>query len=726
MTRRTSLLFAGLLFVVLAFPLLTGVTWWASVVLTFMVALQWWAGTWLWCRMRPGCSDWECLGAGLALGTSLSTFSGLLLAAAFGVPWGWVAVPGVALAAAIALRRRGRAAPSASDLSRAAWSGVGVGLITGLGGLVWAVRSYPLGTGDWSRYHPDMGFFEALGNSLASFGPLASIFTPDSLIRYHWLVYAWSGQLQVSSGAEPFTVLTRFLPVLALIGAVLVAVAWTRSMTNNRWAPSLATGLLVVGGFVGASYGTVLNFDSPSVAFTAMSLMVVLWMAGSMVQTQRERRSSSLGLLLVLGVLAAMVSGGKVSSAAVAVGSVGIVWLASLRVNSLNTRAATQALAVVLFGSVVAFVAVAAGSADPGGLRIGDLLDRSSSVQGMNPFPGSWGIIAGTALLALSALFRGAGVLWLLASRVERSSPWPWIGLGLLITSVSPILLISGGFNEVWFAVAAAAPLSVISAAGVAKAMEAQRLRGGVYSAIVLLGGVAATSAGVIVAWSAGPSGGNVWVSSLRWTAPLVGVVGVALTAVVLTWMNRGSASLAKTWFAWAVTAAVLIALSGRVLTFFGPLGVQPGMRSDMFTPSTSFVETTDTAPPITEGSDLLAAAAWLQQESSATDLVATNITLWPTVPAVTNRQTLASGLRYQAPYGPASAVPALVERERESWSFISTPSAETARALCEFPIGWLFIDLSRMEHRGWEPWASEAFSSGQITVLRWNSSECP
>jgi len=148
-------------------------------------------------------------------------------------------------------------------------------------------------------------------------------------------------------------------------------------------------------------------------------------------------------------------------------------------------------------------------------------------------------------------------------------------------------------------------------------------------------------------------------------------------------------------------------------------------MRSDLFSPSLPFVETFDRAAPITDGSDVLQAAAWLRANSTADDLVVTNVTAWPTVPAVTNLQTLASGVRYQAPYGLSSMIEPLLERERMSWEFLQTPSALTAANLCAHPVSWLFVDTAVVDKQGWEPWASVEFESGSIEVLRWNTDQC-
>ena len=145
-----------------------------------------------------------------------------------------------------------------------------------LGTLGYTLRNYPLSwVGEWSGYHTDIAFFEALATSLARLGPFESIFIPGGEIRYHWLAYAWAGQVSEAAGAEPFVVMTRVLPLAVAAAGVLLAAAWARRLSTVGWVPTAAVSLLVIGGHLGVLYGGVLPQDSPSQAMSAVWLLAL-------------------------------------------------------------------------------------------------------------------------------------------------------------------------------------------------------------------------------------------------------------------------------------------------------------------------------------------------------------------------------------------------------------------------------------------------------------------
>ncbi|MCH9817308.1 MAG: hypothetical protein K0U64_12810, partial [Actinomycetia bacterium] len=246
---------------------------------------------------------------GIAIGTALAAITGLITSTAGWGPWGSL-LPTVAALAFAYLKRRNHSAPTHGDRWQisAFLTTVAIGLLV----FLYALRSYPLKwTGSWTGYHPDMAFFEALANSLARFGAFTSPFTPGATVRYHWLSYAWTGQLSVISDAEPFVGITRVLPVVALLASAAIVVSWTQRLSGHRWTPFLAGALLTISGFVGAVFGGVLTLDSPSQA------MSVVWLLGFTVTAvhalERAHSSGTLALLAIFGIAITL---GKVSAAA--------------------------------------------------------------------------------------------------------------------------------------------------------------------------------------------------------------------------------------------------------------------------------------------------------------------------------------------------------------------------------------------------------------------------
>ncbi|MBK9738944.1 MAG: hypothetical protein IPO93_05440 [Actinobacteria bacterium] len=449
----------------------------AALVAALIVIVQTATGAVWWRVVRgPSVPVLEALGMGMAVGTATATVSGVLL---FGLVPGDLAWMVPSLVTVVALPFLVRREPGL--LRRwhpTRWApallALVTGLVLGLASIAVNLRNYPLTSdGIISTYHQDMPFFEALSTSMATLGPHDSIFMSGADIRYHWFAYAWSGQIAETAGTAPFVMLTRVLPVVALLGSILLAVAWTQRLTRGFWAPTIAVLLIVFGGYVGASYGTLLNFDSPSQAF------VTVWMLGlSMVLlTALGRRGRSrralLGMLLFVAVLGAATTGGKVNSAVVVVaGAVLVALVAVGRREPWRVRAVVAVL-VLVAATAVTYVAYLAGSAERGGLGLGSLLNKASSVQGLNPTDSSWGIVVGTVILAVAVLPRWAGVAWLLAAPRWRWQPLTIFSVGAAVTGIAALLLFSGGLNDSWFVLSASAPLSVASAVGVSRAVRA-------------------------------------------------------------------------------------------------------------------------------------------------------------------------------------------------------------------------------------------------------------
>ena len=719
----------------------------AELLFSFAVVLvQGLAGAYFWQLARRGRARIvEVAGLGLAVGTAVSALCGVLLWNWLPV-WGW-AIPAVmAFALALVLQLRtgslagavqaespaGRSLPClAIDRPTAVALIVSLGL--GLIALAASIRSYPLSwTGTITSYHPDMLFFEALSTSLAHFGPASSIFSDNIFaagneLRYHWLSYAWSGQISQVVDAQPFLALTRVLPTTALVGAVLVAVGWTRRLTRLRWAPTIAAVLIVTGGYVGATYGTILNFDSPSQQLATvwvLGLAVALW--------QATRNSASMRfplLLLMILALCAAATLGKVSAGVVALAAWSLVAVvASIRREPWAARAWAALLAAGI-GAAAVYLAYISGSAEGGGLGLGSLLNKASSVQGLNPTDAKWGILLGTCLLLLAMAARWAGVAWLVASRSGRWQPATVFGIGLVVASIASVLLVSGGLNDTWFALAASAPLSVISAVGISHAMQAiaPRMRwrpSWPILAAVAIGVVASVL--VAVTWSFGPGHSPF----LRWAGPLAAYL-LAFAGALLIALLMGAQSRRRQLrivVALTLVSLTVMAAGARVLgVSSSSFGVQAegGIKTSEFVPLSPFIIAKDLVPVTSWTEHERAAGRYLDDHAAAEDIIATNSTYSPLVAALGRRQTLISGIQYQAPYGRSSALQSIMDRETISLEFANNPSDFSAANLCNSGVTWVWVDPRRTKTRNWEPYATIAFSTPDVTLLKFNPSAC-
>ena len=707
--------------IVIAVQSATGAVWWGQV-------------------RRRNVGPIERAGMGLAIGTGAATISDALLGQVLpdGLAWAVPTLLTIVIAIPVFLLRRTqhrRARPlrrSRPTLAPAVLALIAGGVL-GVASIAVNVVKYPLGwNGSVTSYHQDMFFFEALATSITRFGPSDTIFLAGGSIRYHWFAYAWAGQVSEAIGAGPFVVLTRVLPLTALVGTMLIAIFWSQRLTRGRgrWAPALAVVLIVFGGYLGATYGTILNFDSPS------QQLATVWMLGlsvALIQSTKprahddRRRLTQCGGLAVIALLAAASTGGKGSIGAVVIAA----WAFTALVGSVRRAEwAPRAWAAFLAASVgagIVYLAVVGGSAWGGGLVIGGLLNKASSVQGLNPTDARWGIALGTGILILAVIPRWAGLAWLLAMPSSRWKPVTLYSTGLAAVGIATLLLLSGSLNDVWFALAASAPLCVVSAAGISHAVRTVTIQRGWRPAAPVIWALAAglaLSFVVMGLWMFGPDSSP----SLRWAGPLVGLVGAVIVGALLARHRSVRSRFAKGALALTLLIIIVMVSDARLLGLrSSAFGVQgDGLRPTEFAPFLPFVESRDRTIVSAINEDQVAVADWLRQHSDERDVVATNMTYSPIVPALAGRRTYVSGLQYQAAYGVPSALDDMLGREWVSWNFIDAPNADSAGVLCQAGVRWIWIDSTRTPTRAWEPFATIALHEGDVILAELKPGACP
>ena len=155
--------------------------------------------------------------------------------------------------------------------------------------------------------------------------------------------------------------------------------------------------------------------------------------------------------------------------------------------------------------------------------------------------------------------------------------------------------------------------------------------------------------------------------------------------------------------------------------------GAQPqvALTTLTFSPFGPFIESIDNTLLREISSDQIAAAKWLRANSTTNQVVATNLTYSPLVPALIDRQMLIAGLQYQAPYGRPDQLQPLLAREAASWAFIDGPTSQTLVPLCAAGVDWVWVDTARTSVSTWEPFATIAFATPDTTILRINPSAC-
>jgi len=703
-----------------------------AVLLTLGVTAQAWAGGYIWRlatdRWGPSTDPVDALGPALAAGTAGSVLVGVVLNPLVPGGAGWIALP-ISAAAVWAWRRASglQLGPVAWRLRRSTVIGLLATVAAGLGSIAINLSRYPMGgTGPWTTYHRDMLYFEGLATSTGVYGPNDSIFMSGADVRYHWLTYGWAGQLTHTFGAEPFAVLTRVLPIVALLGCAALVIGWTARLVDRWPATLLAAALLAAGGYVGATNGTILNFDSPSQNLTT------LWLVAALVAALAYLRGvGSWGLVALFAILVTATAGGKISSAAVVIAPLALVAIVMTVRRDPHWPRALLLVILSVAAAAVVYVALVSGSASPGDLRLLSLESRASSVQGLDSSTGPRGIVIGTVTLILAMTARWWGLAWLVRDREWRWRPDVVLGLGLAIAGLAPVIILSQGVNETWFALAASGPLAALSAAGVTRGWQQVMNR----RALVASMGLGAVVV-VLVPLFWIPN--VIYPTSVRFYGPWI-AYGLAVGGglAIATILGR------RQWRAIAVISAISILVFAGAISRVSPVVADVVQSGDPETESIAEAPRGDLeiAPIMEPPAELLTGApsertTWGASEAEAslfvrqtlemTDILVTNDTTSFIVPALTQRRTYVSGAPYQGLYGSKDSVLTIPERIETSLAFTRALDVEAFAELCRAGVTWGWVTLGETPLRSWAPYAEVIFMNDAVAIIRMRQDQCP
>lgn len=704
---------------------------------------------WLSARGNRSTSLIEVIGVGLGLGSVLSLI-GSQLTIYIGLSGiGWI-LP-ILLAVLILLLNRFKGHPLGRlerDTS-SRWLSVVTVFVIGFVLLIPGFLRTPLTDGyvTGSRYHGDLVFFEAVAQFVSRTGPSESTLLADYGVRYHWFAYGWIGTLTEAIGAEPFIVMTRIFPVVMVMGAALLTVAWTSKLTSGRWSPLLAGLLVVVAGFVGAEQGVILNFDSPSTAHAAVLALAFALVLTDFLRSESARWPS----LVILAILAAGMMGAKASQAAVVFIGLLAIALAGARMSRGVRTRAWMALGVVALAMGITYVLVFAGVATSDtNITIGLTGEKVSTFQGLDPFPGALGGILGSFVLVLAIVPRWLGSAWLGRDRGQPWNPDAAFGVGVAVAGVLPVLVLSSGTNAGWFAVAASPLLGVLSAVGLERAWQhvAEPL-----PRLLILSAVAAVAvnAAVFVAYGLGVVSG----APVLWRGPVLAWAVALLLALGIAAMFKTGSPVALRWLVAATTILVFASIgarfNGSVAWSVAQEPLTPAFQQVIrwTDPTAQFAAEAGLAPqnaPLEAGDrtltdepepgvsgiaaallqwspELNEAALWLAPRVADGELLAVDATyLQPFLPVVTDLTMYVAGEPYISGYTTSAGVRAAAERELRVRNFLENPSTDTADALWADGVRWLWLQMTPQDTiEELQKWASTTLANDQVTILRLN-----
>ena len=733
---------------ILGVPVLSGL------LILGIVALQTLGGMFVWLAARKGSIGLsEALGMGFALGSVIATLGAQISVFLASNVWGWLLAPLLGGLAWLGSRTGWWESGSVAGISwRGVWLFTPVVLI-GVLALVPSILLTPLRGGYvvGAGYQPDVVFFEAVAQSVSTWGAADSSMLVGEPIRYHWLSYGWIGSLTAASAAGDFVVMTRIFPVLMVFAAALLAASWARALSRVWWVPGLAALLVVGGGYVGASQGVALTYDSPSTAYA-----VVLGLAfGLMLSVVLRPGGGPVGLLLVLlGLLSFALVGAKASQALVIA-----VGVAAVAIWALATRSLGRIWPLVLAsasGMLLGYFAFLLGVAgDETNIGLSGTQEHASTFQRLDPFEGGLGIALGSFALMLAILPRWLGASWL-AGRLPGEFAF---GIGLAFAGVGTVAVLRSGTNAAWFALGSTALLSVLAAVGVGIALErvgysfpsGRWRRDPIVWALVT---ALVINALVLLAYALAAVSG----APVLWRGPLIAWVVSLGVAFILA---RSSSLVGGRWLRWAAMVTVIITITSIGARANG--SIVWGLAHSRATPIVQdFIRFLDADAEFTSQSasrqepargalrsasaairspeqsrdgagvarsggtlqwtpGMNDAALRLREVSDARDIVAVSRpNLQPFLPIVSQRRAWVAGLPYSTGYTTSDGIATAEERISAVEQLLTNPEESLVEGIVDSGVGWLWITPESFGALpGIEPWTQVIYSDADVVLLR-------
>jgi hypothetical protein len=701
--------------------------------LALVVGVQTFGGALLWrlARGTTGPHLSELTGMGLGLGTLLSLLAQQALRVTSLDRQAWwlptaAAVLLVVLLGLIPVTRPRLRLGSDERFGLEEIGSAGIGLAVGFEFLETFWRAHPLHWTGWWAYYTDIPYHEALATSVTTWGPGDNILAVGSPIRYHWFADAWAGTTTLAAGAGPFVVITRLLPVVALLGIVLLVWAWARRLSALPAVPLLAVVLTAVALNIGSARPVDLMHLltlSPSLAMGSLWLL-----ATALVLTEFAGGRLGWAALLLLAVLSVACVGGKTSNVPALLGGIGLAALASLFRPGARVRVWT-AFGVLLIASGAAFVVLILGSS--GNLTV----QAGASAKALGVLPGGTlpGLVWGTLGAALVLATKWSGIAVLIATPGSRRRPEVWFAVGAALSGLTLMACLGHpGASQLYFPVSAGVLVTVVSAWGLGEALRRMSSAAlgvsvvvGVVTGVVsvIIGSAAGSGhSGSRVASSTAPIGrplvvlshGLTWIAPYAvWTLPLLLVVCAAVRARMRRsrYLRGGLAGI----LAWSlVVGSIVVGTVGVVDAARAPGPTAPAPRSTL-------------AWSDSQRAPLL----WLRQHSGIDDVVATNRQCsapqlpgqrcgapqqWFLTAALSGRRMYVEGADYAISQPPPAWI---AQRVALSRRFVDAPTVTDAGVLWHAGVRWVVVDLTSTHTRKWTGFAAPAYTTPTTVVLR-------
>lgn len=580
--------------------------------------------------------------------------------------------------------------------------------------IICIAMSFEIKRAQWWWWFPssnDAGYFEALSTTLARFGPFEHPgLLGGSVIGYHWLAYGWVGAFSEVVTSPPWFGLAVYLPIVTLLIGVCLVYSIVEVLTGSpETLATTSTSLMV---FV------------PSATFIVSAWFGNLWVLAIcvyIVEFVRIRSLRSPAAMIALLSAGAVFSKGTNLIVVMLIAGLGSIVLIGQHKLKFAVHTIVSAGSVCISG----YLYFASGI----GPRFVERVSLTCELGEILPCA-TESIIANKSSLAIASLLV---LLFGVARRIQHQSFLKVLVIGVSGSQILVVMLLRRtdvqeyllqSLDVLGLVLIASASLIIIKRSsfsdlrglGAARSIIFGLLSGSLSASVIFL-----SSAGFLNEKSIGIVDQKLvlWMRDFfdKWWGISVAVISI----LFLLWRYRKD--LTKNLTQIGVLLSVLFlgfglgeGAAGSSLRYLaGPDAFIESDDNSAVMPSPDLVEVAEIVRTSTKFDYVLATnnfccdgTAWLdnqlQEIRRHPELESES---WPEkygganylIPAVTQRRTLASGLKFTTARMPSDSV---IHMMRSSLEFANTPSLQTMTELCELGADGALINLSLTSSQEW------------------------
>ena len=564
----------------------------------------------------------------------------------------------------------------------------------------------------WKVISNDQVFSESMSWSILKWGSYDSPFAAGTPINYHWFALLWSGATSAAVNAGPWIVMTRVVPLISYLGIFCLLWHLSHNYFRRLSAPIIACTFLVL-------YSNHLGLSFTRYTSSPTFLLSCVWLLAFTHTIFRYWENPSVRLLVSSSALLFMTFGGKIMNGAI--GYSATVFALSIgfliRQKRLSNRS-ILALAVASTASLICVYLSVYQNNQPGNLnylltesllavQLGLLTREKSSV---------FRLISNLFIVSLMMLPMIAMLLFTL-KRVFRRDFRFWYVIGSIIAGLTLTFMTSHpGASQLYFWLASMVVTAILIPMIVYACIDPKQS----FSSIVPYGLVCCAAAFVSI---------KIWNQSdlaqtgldalkIKYAAVLSGFVIVSLLSALVHFGFNKRLNTKLCYFK-ILFLSIFVAFNlcvGLNLRFTNLISYSKVPASDPNNPNL-----------ITGSKNGLQILNWIRANTKESDIVATNrfcipgestcISKWQLVSAVSHRRMLFEGGYFELPSIPDQE---LFNRYALSSDFGTNPSPIGLRRMCEYGVKWYFFDHSVAQPLNtWEPYAAVQIQNEGVSLLR-------